>query len=74
MEKISRKNVCTIHGLLEDGIKSGEFPELDPQLLFKALGGLFMGLVLMGDKKDPVSESDVENLINQLIINPKEVQ
>ena len=32
-----------IQGLLEDGIKAGEFPRIEPQLMFKALGGLFMG-------------------------------
>jgi|TARA_B100000029_G_scaffold313748_1_gene306197 AcrR family transcriptional regulator len=60
----------TIQGLLEDGVKAGEFPNINPQLLFKAMGGLFMGLVLMGDRKDPVSEKDVEELLNQLIADP----
>ena len=55
---------------LEDGIKKGEFPNLDPQLLFKALGGLFMGLVLMGNKNEPKSENDIEKLIEQLITDP----
>jgi len=59
-----------IRGLLEDGIKAGEFPKINPELMFKALGGLFMGLVFMGDKKEPVSEKDVEKLLNQLITDP----
>ena len=59
-----------IQGLLEDGVKAGEFPKINPELMFKALGGLFMGLVFMGDKKEPVSEKDVEKLLNQLITNP----
>ncbi len=62
----------TIQGLLEDGVKSGEFPNIKPQLLFKAMGGLFMGLVLMGDRKKQVSEKDIEELLNQLIMNPQE--
>ena len=60
----------TIQGLLEDGIKACEFPNINPQLLFKAMGGLFMGLVLMGGRKEPVSEKDVEDLLNQLITDP----
>ena len=60
-----------IQGLLEDGIKQDEFPQVDPQLMFKALGGLFMGLVFMGDKKEPVTHKDVENLLNELIRDPK---
>ena len=59
-----------IQGLLEDGVKDGEFPKINPDLMFKALGGLFMGLVFMGDKKEPVSEKDVEKLLNQLIADP----
>ena len=59
-----------IQGLLEDGIKAGEFPRLNSQLMFKALGGLFMGLVYMGNKNEPVTEKDVEKLLNQLITDP----
>ena len=57
-----------ISALLEDGIKKGEFPKTKPQVLFKALGGLFMGLVLMGKHK-PVSKKDIEQLLNDLIPN-----
>ena len=59
-----------IQGLLEDGVKASEFPKINPDLMFKALGGLFMGLVFMGDKKEPVSEKDVEKLLNKLITDP----
>ena len=54
--------------LIEDGIKLGEFPKSKPNVLFKALGGLFMGLVLMGKDK-PVSKKDIEQLLNDLIPN-----
>ena len=62
---------AVIQGLLEDGVKKGEFPQVDPQLMFKALGGLFMGLVFMGDRKEPVTDKDVESLLNELITDPK---
>ena len=61
---------AVIQGILEDGIKVGEFPDVNPKLLFKAMGGLFMGLVLMDDKNEPVSEKEIEKLLNQLIIDP----
>ena len=54
-----------IYTLLEDGVKSKEFPQIDPKILFKAMGGLFMGLVLMGNKEKPISVSDIEKLLNQ---------
>ncbi len=61
---------AVIQGLLEDGIKEKEFPNVNPQLMFKALGGLFMGLVFMGNRDEPVSETDVEKLLNELITEP----
>tara|TARA_B100001173_G_C15885845_1_gene503464 strand:- start:52 stop:642 length:591 start_codon:yes stop_codon:yes gene_type:complete len=60
-----------IQGLLEDGIKAGEFPKINPKLMFKALGGLFVGLIFMGNKKKPVTEHEVEKLLNQLITDPQ---
>ena len=63
----------SLKGLLEDGVNAGEFPTIDPQLLFKALGGLFMGLVLMGDRNKLVSQKDVEKLLNQLITDPTQL-
>ena len=59
-----------IKGLIEDGVKSGEFPNINPNHMFKALGGLFMGLVFMGDREEPVTDKDVEKLLNQLITDP----
>ena len=59
-----------IQGLIEDGVKEGEFPNIDSKLMFKALGGLFMGLVFMGDRSEPVSDKDVEALLNKLITDP----
>ena len=64
------KLYAIIQGLLEDGVKQGEFPKVDPHLMFKALGGLFMGLVFMGDRKEPVTDKDVESLLNELITSP----
>ena len=64
------KLYAIIQGLLEDGVKQGEFPKVDPQLMFKGLGGLFMGLVFMGDRKEPVTDKDVESLLNELITSP----
>ena len=64
---------AVLMSLLEDGVRAGEFPKINPKLLFKAMGGLFMGLVLMGDRNKPVSEQDIEELLNQLIMNPQEL-
>ena len=59
-----------LRGLLEDGIKQKEFPQLDSGLMFKAIGGLFTGMIFLGDKKESVAEKDVEALLNKLITKP----
>lgn len=56
--------------LLDDGIKAGEFPDMDQQLMFKAIGGLFVGSVFMGNRKTLVSEQEMEKLLTNLISNP----
>lgn len=60
----------TLQSLLKESIKLGEFPDIDPMILFKALGGLFMGVVLMGNKNKPIAKEDIETLLNQIISNP----
>ena len=69
-KKYQNRIYSILQNLLEDGVKAGEFPNINPKLLFKAIGGLFMGVVLMGDKIRPVSKKDIEELLNQLIMNP----
>lgn len=64
-KKYQERMYSIIFTLLEDGVKSKEFPQIDPKILFKAMGGLFMGLVLMGNKEKAVSVSDIEDLLNQ---------
>ena len=67
--KYQERIYSVIHTIIEEGIALGEFPNTNPKVLFKALGGLFMGLVLMGDKK--VSKKDIEKMLNELVPNYK---
>ena len=69
-KKYQDRIYSVIMTLIEDSIQLGEFPETKPKVLFKALGGLFMGLVLMGNDKK-VSKKDVEQMLNELIPNKK---
>ena len=73
-KKYQNRIYATLQSLLEDGVKAGEFPNINPNLLFKAMGGLFMGIVLMGDRNKPISEKDIEALLTQLIMNPAQQQ
>ena len=58
--------------LLEDGIAQGQFPKLDSDLMFKAIGGLFVGLIFMGKKNKDITGGDIEKLLNQLITDPNQ--
>ena len=67
-KKHQGKLYSILQGLLEDGIERKEFPKLNSNLMFKAIGGLFTGLIFYGDKKKTdISEEEVEALLNNLI-------
>ena len=59
------KELITILKLIDNKI-------IDHNILFKALGGLFMGVVLMGNQNKPISGVDIDKLIEQIISNPRE--
>ena len=61
----------TIKSLLKESIELGEFPNVNPELLFNALGGLFMGVVFANKKNKIISKSEIEELLNNIISNPK---
>ena len=73
-KKYQNRIYSILQSLLEDGVKAGEFPNINPKLLFKAMGGLFMGIVLMGDRNKHISKKDIEELLTQLIMNPAQQQ
>ena len=67
-KKHQGKLYSILQSLLEDGIERKEFPKLNSNLMFKAIGGLFTGLIFFGDKKKTsISEEEVEALLNNLI-------
>ena len=71
-KKYQNKLYQTLIALLKESIDKGEFPPIDHNILFKALGGLFMGVVLMGNQNKPISGVDIDKLIEQIISNPTE--
>lgn len=58
----------TLKGLLEEGMAQGEFPQISPDLLLKAIGGLFHGLLFLGQGKEKTSEKEVEELIASFLV------
>ena len=53
-------------------IALGQFPQLDSDLMFKAIGGLFVGLIFMGEQNKNITSDDIETLLNQLIADPNQ--
>ena len=56
-------------GLLEEGIAKKEFPKMRPDLLMRAIGGLFHGLFFLGHEKKPMSRQTMEEFITTFIGN-----
>ena len=57
-----------LQSLLEEGIAKKEFPKMRPDLLMRAIGGLFHGLFFLGNEK-PMSRKTMEKFITTFIGN-----
>ena len=57
----------TLQELLRDGIKGGAFPNVKPELLMKGIGGIFHGILFMGNESKAISKKDFKKLINELL-------
>jgi AcrR family transcriptional regulator len=60
--------------LIEAGIQKGQFPQMEPRLVLKAMGGIFHGLVFMGDDRNAISEEEIENMLNSLLKKNKQAK
>jgi len=61
------KLYSTLQTLLDEGMKIGQFPQIDSHLLFKAIGGSFHGILLMGNDQKTLSRKDIEDLFSRLL-------
>ncbi len=59
-----------LRGILEDGIAAGEFPDMHAGVLMRAVGGVFHGLLFLGDGKRRVDSQDVEELVERILQVP----
>ena len=63
----------SLRELLEEGISNNQFPNTDSEILFKAIGGLFHGVLFLGDEgNNQVSRNDIKNLLQQFLKSNKE--
>jgi len=61
-----------LKGLLDDGMASGEFPQVNPQMMMRGIGGLFHGLFFLGTKPQKISKEEIEMLLNGIFNPPTE--
>jgi AcrR family transcriptional regulator len=58
---------AVLQGLVEEGIAKNEFPNVEPQLLLKGLGGLFHGVLFLGNQKEPITDAAIEKFFSQFL-------
>ncbi|NOZ08053.1 MAG: TetR/AcrR family transcriptional regulator [FCB group bacterium] len=66
-ESYQRRIYTRIESILKEGITKGDFMNIAPGILMKAIGGIFHGLLLFGENQSPVHDEDLEKLMNQFI-------
>ena len=54
-----------LKSIIEEGIKTKEFLNVDPGMLMKAIGGLFHGLLI--ENKDDLNNSEFELMLNNFL-------
>jgi len=57
----------TLQQIIQAGIDAKEFPQLESEMILKALGHIFHGMVFLGKDRDAITEDDVEELFRQFI-------
>jgi len=58
---------ATLLGILEDGVAIGEFIDVQPDLLMRAIGGMFHSLLFPGESEKPISEEDLDTILNKFL-------
>ena len=60
------RTYATLQSIVDEGMKEGDFADIKPELFMKAVGGIFHGIVFMGESKK-LNEKDIEALISNFI-------
>ena len=60
------RTYATLQSIVDEGIVLGDFADIKPELFMKAVGGIFHGIVFMGEQKK-IEEKDIESLISNFI-------
>ncbi|MBH51406.1 MAG: hypothetical protein CMG70_05505 [Candidatus Marinimicrobia bacterium] len=68
-KKYQTKMYGVLQTLLEEGIAKKEFPKMRPDLLMRAIGGLFHGLFFLGNENKSMSRETMEEFITTFIGN-----
>lgn len=66
-KQYQQKFTNTLQQIIQTGIEANEFPQLESQMILKALGHIFHGMVFLGADRDNITEDDVEELFRQFI-------
>ena len=60
------RTYATLQSIVDEGMDEGDFADIKPELFMKAVGGIFHGIVFMGEQKK-LDEKDIEVLISNFI-------
>ena len=66
-KKFQNRMYSVLQGLVEEGISANQFPNVDPKLLLKGLGGLFHGVLFLGNQNVPITDTAIEKFFTQFL-------
>ncbi|MAV64917.1 MAG: TetR/AcrR family transcriptional regulator [Pelagibacteraceae bacterium TMED124] len=65
-KSFQKRTYATLETIVDEGIDCGDFKNTKPDLFMKAVGGMFHGIVFMGNQKK-ILEKDVQVLVSSFI-------
>ena len=65
-KKFQSRTYATLQSVVGEGMDQGDFADIKPDLFMKAVGGIFHGIVFMGNQ-EKLKEKDIESLISNFI-------
>ncbi|MBC8213407.1 MAG: TetR/AcrR family transcriptional regulator [Candidatus Marinimicrobia bacterium] len=66
-KEYQQKLYNTLLHLIQTGIEKKQFPQMEPRIVLKALGGVFHGMVFWGKDSGDITEEQIEEMLDNLL-------
>ena len=66
-KEYQQKLYNTLLQLIHTGIEQQQFPQMEPRIVLKALGGVFHGMVFWGKDSEEITDEQIEEMLDNFL-------